>query len=75
MIWGVWRSGHEAVVNPWAFGPSAGLAHLAEAGAAAVRASALMLSALLSFALGLILNAITHSHREIKRPAYLAAGC
>jgi hypothetical protein len=34
-----------------------------------------MLSALLSFAVGPILNAITHSHREIKRPAYLAAGC
>jgi hypothetical protein len=44
-------------------------------GPTAVRASALMLSALLSFAVGLMLNAITHSHREIKRPAYLAAGC
>jgi glycosyltransferase involved in cell wall biosynthesis len=39
----------------------------------AVLASALMLSALLSFAVGLILNAITHSRREIKRLAYLAA--
>jgi glycosyltransferase involved in cell wall biosynthesis len=40
----------------------------------AVLASALMLSALLSFAVGLILNAITHSRREIKRLAYLVAG-
>ena len=39
----------------------------------AVLASALMLSALLSFAVGLILNAITHSRREIKRLAYRAA--
>lgn len=41
----------------------------------AVRASALMLSALLSFAVGLFLNAITQSRCEIKRLAYLAAGC
>jgi glycosyltransferase involved in cell wall biosynthesis len=38
----------------------------------AILASALMLSALLSLAVGLILNAITHSRREIKRLAYLA---
>jgi glycosyltransferase involved in cell wall biosynthesis len=41
----------------------------------AVLASALVLAALLSFAVGLILNAITHSRREAKRLAYLAAGC
>ena len=40
----------------------------------AVLASALVLAALLSFAVGLILNAITHSRREAKRLAYLAAG-
>jgi glycosyltransferase involved in cell wall biosynthesis len=40
----------------------------------AVLASALVLAALLSFAVGLILNAITHSRRETKRLAYLAAG-
>lgn len=38
----------------------------------AILASALMLSALLSFAVGLILHAITHSRREMKRLAYLA---
>ncbi len=38
----------------------------------AVLASALVLSAMLSFAVGLILNAITHSRREMKRLAYLA---
>ncbi|MGG5821419.1 glycosyltransferase family 2 protein [Falsiroseomonas sp. HW251] len=38
----------------------------------AILASALMLSALLSFAVGLILSAITHSRREMKRLAYLA---
>jgi len=38
----------------------------------AVLASALMVSALLSLAVGLILNAVTHSRREIKRLAYLA---
>ncbi|MCW8084935.1 glycosyltransferase family 2 protein [Sabulicella glaciei] len=40
----------------------------------AVLASALILSALLSFAVGLILQAITHSRREMKRLAYLALG-
>ena len=38
----------------------------------AVLSSALVLSAMLSFAVGLILNAITHSRREMKRLAYLA---
>jgi glycosyltransferase involved in cell wall biosynthesis len=38
----------------------------------AILASALMLSAMLSLAVGLILNAITHSRREMKRLAYLA---
>jgi glycosyltransferase involved in cell wall biosynthesis len=38
----------------------------------AVLSATLVLSALLSFAVGLILNAITHSRREIKRLAYLA---
>jgi glycosyltransferase involved in cell wall biosynthesis len=40
----------------------------------AVLASALVLASLLSFAVGLILNAITHARREAKRLAYLAAG-
>lgn len=40
----------------------------------AVLASALVISSLLSFSVGLILNAITHSRREMKRLAYLAAG-
>ncbi|MDB5411694.1 MAG: hypothetical protein JWR10_29 [Rubritepida sp.] len=38
----------------------------------AVLASALMLSAMLSVAVGLILEAVTHSRRELKRLAYLA---
>ena len=37
----------------------------------AVLSAALMLSALLAFAVGLILEAITHSRRELKRLAYL----
>jgi glycosyltransferase involved in cell wall biosynthesis len=40
----------------------------------AVLASALMLAALLSLAVGIVLNAITHSRREMKRLAYLAIG-
>lgn len=38
----------------------------------ALLASTLMIAALLSLAVGLILNAITHSRREMKRLAYLA---
>ncbi|MBS7811616.1 glycosyltransferase family 2 protein [Roseococcus pinisoli] len=38
----------------------------------AVLSAAVMLSALLSFAVGLVLEAVTHSRRELKRLAYLA---
>lgn len=38
----------------------------------AVLSAAVMLSALLSFAIGLVLEAVTHSRRELKRLAYLA---
>lgn len=40
----------------------------------AVLASALVIASLLSLSVGLILSAITHSRREAKRLAYLAAG-
>jgi len=40
----------------------------------AVLSAAMMLSALLSFAAGLILAAITHMRRELKRLAYLGVG-
>lgn len=39
----------------------------------AVLASALMIASFLSLSVGLILNAVTHSRREVKRLAYLAA--
>jgi hypothetical protein len=40
----------------------------------AVLASALMIASFLSLSVGLILNAVTHSRREMKRLAYLATG-
>ncbi|MCX8133884.1 MAG: glycosyltransferase family 2 protein [Roseococcus sp.] len=40
----------------------------------AILASALMIASFLSLSVGLILNAVTHSRREMKRLAYLAAG-
>lgn len=40
----------------------------------AVLASALMIASFLSLSVGLILNAVTHSRREMKRLAYLASG-
>jgi hypothetical protein len=39
----------------------------------AVLASALMIASFLSLSVGLILNAVTHSRREMKRLAYLAS--
>jgi len=40
----------------------------------AVLASALMIASLLSLSVGLILNSVTHSRREMKRLAFLLAG-
>jgi glycosyltransferase involved in cell wall biosynthesis len=39
----------------------------------AILASALMIASFLSLSVGLILNAVTHSRREVKRLAYLAS--